>query len=64
MIARLKKRMRYGAVVFEEGREGIVVDGKDIPNPFKFYDLFVQFDNHEPVGLFKEDVEVRDGQQN
>ena len=62
MIARLRKRIRYGTRVFDIGEEGVVVDKSKSPSTLECYDVYIAFNNHHPIGLFKEEVEIRNGQ--
>jgi hypothetical protein len=56
---KLIKPIRYGIRVFEIGEIGEVVDVKDILtfHNESIYDYYVQFDNHKPIGVFKNEIE-------
>ena len=60
MRAKLLKPIRYGTMVFDIGEVGEVVN---VHKPLTYngepiYDFYVKFNNQQPIGLFKTEVEL------
>jgi len=63
---RIIKPFRYGIRVFEIGEEGTIVPIAQIEHPLEWkgksiYDYYVRFDNHIPIGVRKEEIEIIEG---
>ena len=60
MKCKLVKPFRYGTRVFEKGEVATIVE---VDHPVTFngkpiYDYYAQFDNHEPIGVLKDEIEI------
>lgn len=55
---KLLRDIRYGTRIYGEGEIGTVVQPKHLftVRGEPFYDLYVQFGNHRPIGVLKTEV--------
>lgn len=61
MKAILKRNILHSGVLIKAGEVGKVADIAQVENPVGYYDCYVEFDRMKPIGLFREEVEIKDG---